>query len=244
MLKILCILTGLILVQSYASQPLGVETFKDIEHKNKGCPINSDCSLNNGKLFREWTSIFIHESSQKRMDLLKQFEKKNGLPFEFLTTKEVKEKYDPILFNSRCKQHNPKNPHNNIYQATMFFKKLPLDNKLLAFDKIILFEKDKKITYQVSYQDRPHFIKDDRLFFLKDVDDYFYQISMGKDGDYKLEDMNISVFTRADGKKIKEVPCPENKEDNNDRYTSTYCQQIWDMDTNEMKTIQVFWSCP
>lgn len=231
-------------LMTHASQPLGIESFKDIEHKNKGCPINSECSKDSGKLMAAWDKIFIHESSQKRLELMREFRKENGLPFEFLAKKEVKEKFDPILFNSRCKHHNPKNPHNNTYQGIMFFKKIPLEDGLLKFDKIVLFEKDKKRIYIVPYQDRPHFMKDDRLFFLKDYDDYFYQISLTDKGNYNIENLNISVFSKADSKKVKEVPCPENKEDKPDRYSSTYCQQIWDMDTNEMKTIQVFWSCP
>jgi len=226
-----------------ANKPLGIETFKDIMHPNQGCPINSQCSKENGLKLQAWEKIFIHERVNKRFKLMSEFEKKHGLPLQFLTSEQAKEKYDPILWNSRCKHHNPKNPHNNIYQGMKFFKSIPLKGDL-NFDSIVLFEKDKKKIYKVPYQDRPHFIKDDRLFILKDYDDSFYQISVNDKGSFRLENLNINVFKKADSKKIKEVPCPDNKEDKPDLYTNSYCQQIWDIDTNEMKTIQVFWSCP
>lgn len=226
------------------AQNLGeVSSFKDIEHKNKGCPINSDCSKTNGILMQQWNKIFIHEKSAKRFKLMKKFSVEHGLPLQFLADKDVKKQYDPILWNSRCRHHNPKNPNNNIYQGMMFTKSIPLKGDL-NFDPVYVFHKGKATKYMLPYQDKPFFIKGDRVYILKDYDDYFYQISVGKKGDFRLENEQLSIFTKSTSKKIKEFPCPENKIEKSDLYTSTYCQKVWDIDTNEMKTVQVFWSCP
>lgn len=220
-----------------------VSSFKDIEHKNKGCPINSDCSKTNGILMQDWDKIFLEPKTTKRFKLMQRFQKQHGLPLQFLASIGIKKNYDPILWNSRCRHHNPKNPNNNIYQGMIFTKTIPLESDLM-FDPVVVYNKGKKINFRVPYQDKPFFIKGDRIYILKDYDDNYYQISVGPKGNFRLENENLSLYSKATSKKMKEVPCPEDKMDKPDLYTSSYCQKVWDVDTNEMKTVQVFWSCP
>lgn len=219
------------------------KSFRDIEHQTPGCPINSICNKESGKLVKSFEDILKIKNSSSRYKKLKEFSKKSGLPIQVLTNKEHGEINNVILWNSRCKQHNPKNPNNTIYQGHYFTKSIPKKSEL-TFDKIHLFLKDKLITYKVAYKDKPLFIKGDRLFILKDYDDHLYQLSIGANGDFKVENLNSNLYAKAQSRKIKEVPCPENKQDIPDLYAESYCQKIWDIDTNTLKTIQVFWSCP
>lgn len=238
-----CILS-LALCTTALAQIIGDESFKSFEHENKGCPINSLCSKNNGLLILEWERLLGFEPGKVKVKKLQEFYTKNGIPAYFLAKKNIQKKKDVVLNGSRCKAHNTKNPNNTLFKGLVFTKNIQ-ENSQMLFDKIHLFKNDKKaLTYHTSYGSRPLFIKDERLFFLEDFDDQFYQSSLSVNGDYKLVNLPQRLFNQAQSKRIKEVDCPKSKKTKADRYLSTYCQKIWDIDSNKMKTIQVFWSCP
>ncbi len=226
------------------AQTIGHQGFKSFEHENIGCPINSLCSKRSGLLIQEWEKLLASKNSSAKTKKLQKFFNNNGAPTRFLAKKSLQDKKDVVLNSSRCKAHNPKNANNALYKGLAFSQKIEKNPQML-FDKIHLFETDKKITtYYASYGARPLFIKENRLFFLEDFDNELYQISLSVDGGLKLENLPTRLFSQAQGKRIKEIKCPKEKKQKEDRYLSSYCQKIWDIDSNKMKTIQVFWSCP
>lgn len=219
------------------------EKLRLYEHENKGCPINSLCSKKSGALMLEWERILELENDKSRKKSKSLFFKNNGVPIHFLSKKSVSEKNDIILSASRCRVHNPKNPYNTLYKGTTFTTSIPVTDGMI-FDPIVLLDEKKKVRYRVPYEGKPLFIKSGRLFFLEEFEDSFYQISIDQKGSIQLEDLPQRLFSQAQSKRISESPCPERKQDKEDHYHATYCQKIWDIDTNKMKSIQVFWSCP
>lgn len=93
-------------------------SLEDFEHINKGCPENSDCSVNMGKQRTLWLNLFKSfpkspVPSKESKDLnhvneIEKFRKENGIPVEFYTNSAGGDRFSPILFDSSCEQHNPK----------------------------------------------------------------------------------------------------------------------------------------
>ena len=229
---------------SSAMSQLFNEKLRLLEHENKGCPLNSQCSKENGLKFLEWSkSLKIYDKEQQYREL-KKFFKKNGIPVDFLAKESLIEENDIVLLNSKCRHHNPKNSLRKIVKGTYFTKNISFEKDGFNFDTINVFEQKKLTAYPTSYGDLPIFIKDNRLFYLKDYEDFLYQVSIGVKGDIQLENLPGSLYAKAQSKKVKDFKCPENKTEHSSLYTSSYCQKIWDIDSNTLKTIQVFWSCP
>lgn len=236
------LLTPLLLVNLAIAQPIK-EKIRIYEHENKGCPINSLCSKSNGELMLEWERVLELSNPKAQKKSVSEFIKNNGLPVIFLSKKSLKEKHDVILSASRCRIHNPKNPYNALYKGIIFSKSIPTIDGMLT-DEVHVFDDKNVKTYRVAHEAIPLFIKDQKLHFLEDFEDNFYQTSVDSKGNIQLVDLPQRLYGQAQSKKIKEIACPEQKKDKKDFYNSTYCQKIWNIDTNKMQTIQVYWSCP
>lgn len=218
---------------------------RSFEHENPGCPINSICSKKSGNLLVKWEKLLGIMHIKNRKKAINSFHKLNGSPIHFLSKKQIhKENKEVVLWNSRCRIHNPKNPHNAIYKGIIFTSKVPKIEGI-TLDTIRTVVNKKVIEYKVGYEDRPIFMKAGRLFFLNDFEDYFYQSSIDLMGNIKIENIRQTIFTRAQSKMVKEVPCPkELKPERNPLYTSNYCQNILNKDTGKLITININWSCP
>lgn len=212
-------------------------------HEYPGCPINSYCSEDSGKLILKWEKMINSISPKNKHKKLKAFLSEQGLPVEFLTTKESKVPLDPVSWNSRCKIHNPKNPNNNIFKAFKFFNNSP-KSKHTIFTPVTLYDGVKKINFEIPYQDQIVLIKNNQAVLLKDYDDFYYQLGITPDGKYSIVNLPYKVVKKALSKKIKEVKCPDKMDIDNKYFAKTFCQKVLDLDTNTLKTIQYGWSCP
>ena len=219
------------------------EKMRVFEHENKGCPINSICSKENGARIIEWERILEKPMGPTKEEDKTKFFKNTGLPLHFLAKRSAANENDVVLVSSRCRNHHPKNPSNSLYKGTIFTNTIPNKSELM-FDKIHVFEDKEVLSFTVGFEARPLFMKQGRLFFLEDFIDNFYQTSIDKNGKIYLENLPQRLFGQAQSKRVKEGPCPENAKEKEDRYSSSFCQKIWDIDTNKMKTIQLYWSCP
>ncbi len=216
---------------------------KTLEHENPGCPFNSICSKPSGKLLQNWEKMLGKIDDKNKLKQLKAFKKAHGIPLEFLTTKDARIPIDPIMFNSRCKLHNPKNPHNNIYKGIKFLKKI-VKSEHMHFPTVVVYDGKKKTHYKIPYQDQVLFIQNEQLIILKDYDDTFYQIGVATDGNFYFKNFPHSLITQALEKKVKEIKCPD-KIDYDERYFSTtYCQKVLDLESNKLKMIQYTFTCP
>lgn len=216
--------------------------FKSYEHENPGCPINSECSKESGKKLLAWLKA-LEGASKDRVKTLNKFKKENGSPIQVLARKEIFEKSDPILWNSRCSVHNPKNPNNTIYRGYLFLKE-KLDHEVAKFTPVYLYNGTKKTEYHIPYGDTVSLIKNEKLIVLKDFEDNFFKIAVAKDKTYDFVDIPAKTMRTALAKKIKEIECPEKLGINEDYFERYYCQKVLDLDTMELRTIQVGWACP
>lgn len=216
--------------------------FKSYEHENPGCPINSECSKESGKKLEAWLKV-LEGASKDKIKTLNKFKNENGTPIQILARKEIFEKSDPILWNSRCSVHNPKNPNNTIYRGHLFLKD-KLDHEVAKFTPVYLYNGTNKTAYHIPYGDTVSLIQNEKLIVLKDFEDNFFKIAIAKDHSYEFIDIPAKTMRTALAKKIKEIECPEKLEINEDYFERYYCQKVLDLDTMELRTIQVGWACP
>lgn len=217
--------------------------FKDMQHEFPGCPINSDCSKRNGEKIKHWESFIEKLSEKNKVKKLKTYLTSHGLPLEFLSQKKSKIALDPILWNSRCKNHNPKNPNNNILRALKFFKEIPT-TKHAVFTPVIIYEGTKEHKYQIPYQDQVVLLNGDQIITLKDYDDFYYQLSVSQDGKLNIENISPTMINTALDKKITETKCPTQMSYKKDYFLKSYCQKVYDIKSKKLKIIQYGWSCP
>lgn len=214
-----------------------------LSHENKGCPINSVCSKTSGKKLQQWEKALKRITSKNIIKELIKFKNKNGLPIQFLTRKKAQKALDPILWNSRCKFHNPKNPNNDILKGMQFFKNLP-DSELTVLTPVRLYDGIKKIDYKIPYGDQVYFIKNKKLIVLKDYDDFYYQLALGADRSMTVVNHPSSLINMALDKRVTQIKCPAEMDFDSTYFSKIYCQKVLDLDTNDLRIIQYPWTCP
>lgn len=215
---------------------------QEFEHENPGCPINSECSEDMGKLLSQWLKA-LEGAKASKTKKLNEFRKKYGSPIQMMAQKEIYESADPVMWNSRCKFHNPKNPNNTVYRGFVFLKeKIELENA--SFTPVYVYEGTEKKKYLIPYGDTVALIQNDELIVLKDYEDHFYKIAIKPDGSYRFIDLPNQTTRNALAKKIKDYKCPEERSADKIYFSKYFCQRVLDLDSNQLKTIQVAWSCP
>ena len=229
-------------INSWA-QSKAVKSFKAVSHENLGCPINSICSKESGKLISHWEKMTQSIGHKDKIKKLKSYHKKFGLPLYFLTKISSQESLDSVLWNSRCKLHNPRNPQHNIYKAMKFLKKLPTSSEVIL-TPITLYQNEVKTKYQTPYQDQIILIKNNQLVILRDYDDFYFQLGIKPNGDFEVLNLPSKVISKALERKIVDTKCPDKIIYDDNYFTKSYCQKVLDLDTNTLKTIQFAWTCP
>jgi hypothetical protein len=214
-----------------------------IVHDFKGCPINSSCSENSGKAVLHWENYLKKTNEKNKNKRLMAYLKKDGLPIDFLTKKETKVSLDPIMWNSRCRAHNPKNRHQNVYKGRKFLKKITKSEHMI-FTPIIIYNGKEEKNYLIPYQDQPLLIKNQRIVTIKDYDDFYYQLSISSEGSLSLENLSSQEISYAHDQKVTDIKCPTKMELNETYFKKSYCQKIYDLDKKKLVIIQYAWSCP
>ncbi len=219
-----------------------VMEFKSMEHENPGCPINSECSKHSGIKILKWEKFINKTSGKNKTAKLNQYLNTNGIPLYFLTHRDSKIALDPIMWNSRCKHHNPKNPNNNIFKALKFFKEIP-PSKHAIFTPVIVYEGTKEIKYNIPYQDQIVLLDGNEILTLKDYDDFYYQLKISPKGNLKVSNISSKLINKALDRKVTETKCPTKMKIDDTYFLNSYCQKILDIKSNKLKIIQYGWAC-
>ncbi len=212
-------------------------------HNNAGCPLNAICSKTMGTQIKKWEKLIANTTEKNKVKNLSAYHQKQGLPIHFLTTIDAQVALDPVMWSSRCKFHNPKNPHRNVYKAMKFLKSSQ-KSKLINFTKIWLYDGKEKITYYLPYQDQVVLIQNNKLVVTKDYDDFYYQMSFARDRSFQITNLPHATIRKALDKQVKEYKCPDTVDYDDKYFSNTYCQKVLDLDTNKLRTIQYTYSCP
>jgi hypothetical protein len=208
-------------------------SYQDLTHENPGCLENSICSKENGIKVSKWND------SSNKVSALKSFKKKWGLPIQVLVAKSESETLDPILYNSRCNLHNPKDTNKKIYKGILFLRNDPKSSAIIL-PKVKNHTTGKE--YNVPYGDQPLFIKDNKLYLTSDFESKDFSISITSSGKWVLQKIDPSMLEKS--VRLKESLDCKKSFPSDSYFTGSYCTQIWNFSEKKLNMIEQQWSCP
>jgi len=232
------------------------KSLEDFDHQFKGCLENSECDQVMGLQLSKWNDLIKKlkqdkkEDSEKNAQILEAYREKYGIPIEFYTSEKSLQGLKPLLFNSPCKDHNPKTG-NKTLKGMAFIKSIKKDKAIAWIDQTqmeipvgeivipqpvhVYFDEGEKI-YQLPLNDQPLLIKDNNLYVLKEEDNYFYVLKVSPDGVWKIDHLDFSQLSLWEDKR-SEVECPKTDKPKPPLFNVSFCKSVWDV--NRKKTIIV-----
>ncbi len=239
------------------------QTFEDYEHQFKGCPENSECDQVMGLQMGRWKELVSKlkkdsMSNSKKVQFLELFRSKYGIPAEFYTHYKSQQGFKPFLFNSPCKEHNPKEADKKIYRGTAFLQSLSDKEAVIWRDQtrievpvgelfipqtISIYFPDGVKKYQLPLMEQPLFIKNKDLYVLREDDDFFYMLKINPQGSWKIEDFDFSKLSEFEEKR-QNITCPVDKtKASEDAFAIEFCKTIWDADLKQTLTVKMRQGC-
>lgn len=239
------------------------KSIEDFDHQFKGCLENSECDQVMGLQLTRWKDLInkVKEDKiepSKKAQFVELFRAKYGIPVEFYTYQKSQQGFKPLLFNSSCKEHNPKDPNAKVLRGISFLKSLTKDKAIVWRDQtqievptedllipqpVIVYYPDGPKTYYLPLDDQPMFIKNKELMVLKDEDDFFYTLKVSLNGDWKVENMDMSRLTEWEDKK-ENVTCPKDTTKLAPKiFGVEFCKSVWDEDLKKNVVVKMHQGC-
>lgn len=238
------------------------QSLEDFEHQFKGCPENSECDQVMGLQLGRWKDLVAklkdeEMSASKKVQFLELFRQKYGIPVEFYTFQKSQLTFKPLLYNSSCRQHNPKEKDKKILRGSAFLKSISATEGVIWRDQTqiqvpvgelfipqpVQVYFPEAVTYQLPLGDQPLFIKNKELHILREEEGLFYVLKISSTGDWKIADVDLSRLSYWEDKR-ENTTCPVEKEKTKSIYfESSFCKKIWDEDTKSLLTIKLNEGC-
>lgn len=227
-------------------------------HQNLGCLENSECDQVMGHQLHHWSKLIKNpnlKGKTKREELSKHL-KNFGIPTDFYATEKENRIFKPMLFNSHCRNHNPKEGEKTL-RATAFLKSLSQDQTIIWRDQTeIQYRPDKHlmaqplkvyfqatpITFMTSLDDQPLFIKDGKVYILKEYEEEFFLLEITANGKWQIIDMDLSKLSFYEDKKTH-ISCPNSKEDMPEAFMVKFCKGIWDESQEKLIPVEMYQGC-
>ena len=240
----------------------GPKSIEDYEHHFKGCQVNSECDQVMGLQLTRWKDLLakikeMKTPSSKKAQYLELFRNKYGIPVEFYTIQKSQLGFKPMLYDSSCREHNPKDRPKTLI-GTSFLKSLTKDKAILWRDQaqieipvgelltpqpVFIYEGTEPQLYQLPIGDQPLFIKNKELYVLKEEDGFFYILKISPNGDWKIDDIDQSRLSEWEDKR-SEVACPKDKTRLSPNiFGLEFCKTIWNEDTKKTVITKMHQGC-
>lgn len=243
------------------------KSLEDFEHQNKGCPANSECDQVMGHQMQKWQELvkkLADNSSlngEKKALALEEFRAKSGIPAEFYTYKKSQQGFKPLLFNSPCRDHNPKDPkldENRVLRGTAFVKSLSKEKAVIWRDQaqfevpvgtllvpqpVTVLSPAGPVTYLIPIDDQPLFIRDKSLFIVREEEGFFFVLKVSPSGDWTIVDLDLTKLSEWEDKR-EYVTCPAEKEKKTPKeFGVTFCKSVWDEDLKKPVVVRMHAGC-
>lgn len=244
-------------------KPTKASEFKPhmLGHIYDGCPDNSECSEETGKLRKKWLSLISDKKLRKNNKLaaLKFFKKKNGVPVGYWFIPQKVLPKEIIYWQSPCQHHNKKKEGEK--------KLIDLKDKIKISESFIstfqqlndLKIKEERVFIPVTYTlnaqkqalpyyyprgDLPTMVKNNKLYFVREDEGHYYSMTVDQKG-------RIDISQSFTPKEFpEEVKCPDSllnlmkkKHEGLNLYQSYFCKAIWNQSKKSFQTFIFGWSC-
>lgn len=238
------------------------KSIEDFEHHYKGCLGNSECDQVMGLQLSRWKDLLAKLGNEKidslkKAQFLELFRIKYGIPVEFYTIQKSQQGFKPMLFDSHCKEHNPKGGP-KILRGTAFVKSLDKNRaivwrdqaqievpvgELLTPQPVLVYGAVGPEMYHLPIGDQPLFIKNKNLYLIKEEDGFFYTLSVSQNGDWKIEDLDMAMLSQWEEKR-SEVACPKDKVKISPKiFGVEFCKTVWDEDLKKTVVVKMHQGC-
>lgn len=238
------------------------KTMEDFDHQFKGCLENSECDQIMGLQLTRWKDLIKKMKDNKitppqKSQFLELFRAKYGIPVEFYTSQKSQQGFKPLLFDSPCKEHNPKQGE-KVLRGISFVKSWSKDKAMIWRDQsqlevpvgdilmpqpVFVYDGDKKIEYQLPLSDQPLFIKNNDLYVLREEDEFFYMLKVSPNGDWKIEYTDLSKLSEWEDKR-EEVSCPKEATKLAPKmFGVEFCKNVWNEDLKKGVTVRMHQGC-
>ncbi len=240
-------------------------TYADFAHAHKGCPENSECGPEMGRLLQEWTARTERwrsptvPTAQKLKEIREQL-RTQGWPVEFFTKPAAQNGFAPVQFNSSCSHHNPKDNVGKITRGQAFIKGLEKDHvvvsrgdteykvrlgDLMALQPVDIHREDSAtVRYYLPLDERPAFLEKGRLQVLAEANELYVVLSIGVDGPWEVSlppERSLAPYFEE----RQEIACPKDAPTPlAPWFQRTYCQKLWDKEAKKTVIAQFYWACP
>jgi hypothetical protein len=239
------------------------KTAEDYEHQFKGCLENSECDQVMGLQLSRWKDLVTKLKDEKieatkKSQYLEAFRAKYGIPVEFYTTQKSQQGFKPLLYNSHCKDHNPKDPAPKILKGTAFLKNLSKEKatiwrdqtqievpvgELLTPQPVMIYGDGKPQTFQLPLGDQPLFIKSNELYVLKEEDGFFYMLKVSETGDWKIENFDFTKLSEYEDKRDNAL-CPKDTQKLAPKvFGVEFCKTVWNEDSKKSVVVKMHQGC-
>tara|TARA_R110002072_G_scaffold64203_4_gene159586 strand:- start:25164 stop:25940 length:777 start_codon:yes stop_codon:yes gene_type:complete len=214
-----------------------------LDHINKGCPNNSQCSKETGLKMQRWSKA-LRESKKLGIRRLTNTAKKVGIPFDLWSRAKTSKELKVITWDSSCPNHNL--PDQQIFSATIFVKDI---KDLMKFDDLVaptlLLLKNKKIQQHYIPRDAsPMFYDNGTIHYLMGNQGDYYGMKISSKGIISVNSIQkVSEYPQSKSchpalmKKWKQTKAPKNL------YKDVSCSSIWDAQAKKYIPILYGWTC-
>lgn len=235
---------------------------EDFEHQFKGCLENSECDQVMGHQLTRWKELIRKiksgdMSGQQKTQYMELFRSKYGIPVEFYTYQKSQQGFKPLLFNSSCKDHNPKTGE-KVLRGISFVKSISKDKATIWRDQtqievplgeifipqpVFVYLPEGVTTYYLPLNDQPLFMKNGDLYVLREEDDFFYILKVSKNGDWKIENLDMATLSEWEEKRSS-VTCPTEKTSPAPKeFGDGFCKTIWNEDSKKTVVVKMHQGC-
>jgi hypothetical protein len=239
------------------------KSLEDYEHEFKGCPENSECDQVMGLGLQKWKELTTKleddkASEAKKAQQIENFREKYGLPVEFYTLKKSQQGYKPLLFNSACTEHNPKDPkQSKILRGVAFIKSLSKERaiiwrdqteiqvpvgELLSPQPVTVYLPSGAVTYELPLEDEPLFIKGGLVHVLKEEDNLFFFLAISANGEWKVVENQVSQLSLWESHK-QIIECPKDQVQAPKVFNYSSCKTIWNEDLKKTVVMKLNKGC-
>jgi hypothetical protein len=186
------------------------------------------------------------------------FRAKYGIPVEFYTYQKSQQSFKPLLFNSSCKDHNPKTGE-KVLKGMAFLKSLSKDKAVIWRDQtqievkpgdllipqpVFVYSGTVPDEYLLPLGDQPLFIKNSELYILRETDDHFYVLKVSKNGDWKIQNIAMDELSKWDDQR-SEVSCPKGTIKPDPKiFGVEFCKTVWNEDLKKTVIVKMYQGCP
>ena len=254
----------LLLGPALAQVPMSaLEQFEAVSHENKGCPENSDCDAEMGKLLDQWKALARRwQTSEAGRTLFPKevvlVTRKRGWPSEFYARPGIRTTLAPALFSSSCGHHRSKNPTETLMRGLGFIKAVEGQHAVFTkgdtefrlklgeavFLQAVVWHRPSgpPLTYYLPLDEKPLYLEGDALVALVESEDLYALLTVKTEGAWQIAaapQEGLLQYHEAQ----EEVPCPKETAPIPTGFQRTFCKKITDHKGAAAGVVQLFWAC-